>query len=431
MVAAVDPTYPLYPIACILSAVMLLLVLITSFIRQSWNLGVAFLCFWLFWENITFGINAIIWSDNSDIKLYIYCDIVTHMQVITSVVKPMATFIITRRLYLIASLRSVELPDKAVKHRNLAIEWTLGLALPVIVAGPFYYIVQEFRFEVLAGFGCQSTADDSSLGILLINSWAVVPPLLSIAVYYPRVLRIFYQQKRAMDHFLQSNNSVSRLSFFPIFALASIDLILTLPVGIVTIVLEVVESLVQTGNFPLYTGWNVLHSNMEPLGLSYTKLVAAGTSTLAQLYFVHWTSPVLAFAIFSLFGITAEARASYWRIICTVEGWFGWKPPIRMRKARSPTGTTEFGARPQDTSLNLDIESQPSYVDPNARAEQGIEGRGVRGLTHELEGDSYPEIAEEPYMEYNYTANTGAHPNQHRGDYDPDGEKPVDASNAV
>ena len=75
MSAAVDPTYPLYPIACLLAAAMLLLVLLTSFVRQSWNLGVAFLCFWLFFECLTEGVNAIIWSDNADVKLYIYCDI--------------------------------------------------------------------------------------------------------------------------------------------------------------------------------------------------------------------------------------------------------------------------------------------------------------------------------------------------------------------
>ena len=75
MRGAVDPSYPFYPMACILAAAMLLLVLLTSFVRQSWNLGVAFLCFWLFFECLTAGVNAIIWSDNADVKLYIYCDI--------------------------------------------------------------------------------------------------------------------------------------------------------------------------------------------------------------------------------------------------------------------------------------------------------------------------------------------------------------------
>ena len=75
MPAAADPSYPLYPIACILTAAMPLLVLLTSVVRQSWNLGVAFLCFWLFLENLTSGINAVVWSDNADVKFYIYCDI--------------------------------------------------------------------------------------------------------------------------------------------------------------------------------------------------------------------------------------------------------------------------------------------------------------------------------------------------------------------
>ena len=119
-----DPLYPLFPIACTLAIVMLFLVLLTSIIRRSWNLGVAFLCFWLFFENLTFGVNAVIWYDNADVKYYVYCDIgectvhatsllvlmvdvVTRVQIVSAVVKPMATLIIVRRLYLIISLQSV------------------------------------------------------------------------------------------------------------------------------------------------------------------------------------------------------------------------------------------------------------------------------------------------------------------------------------
>ncbi|VDC00586.1 unnamed protein product [Peniophora sp. CBMAI 1063] len=132
---AVDPTYPLFPIACSIASAMMLLVLLTSFIRQSWNLGVTFLCFWLFFEDLTNAINAIVWSDNTDIKFYVYCDIVSHLQLAISIVKPAATLIITRRLHLISSLQPVP-PSKAARYRNLAIEWTLGLVIPLLVGGP-------------------------------------------------------------------------------------------------------------------------------------------------------------------------------------------------------------------------------------------------------------------------------------------------------
>lgn len=72
---AADPTYPLLPIAYLLSSVMLLLVLMNSFIRQRLNLGVTFLYFWLFLESITSAASAVIWSDDADVKLFVYCDI--------------------------------------------------------------------------------------------------------------------------------------------------------------------------------------------------------------------------------------------------------------------------------------------------------------------------------------------------------------------
>ena len=75
---AVDPTYPLLPVAAIVCAVLQLAILTTCLVRQSWNLGVSFLCFWLFWVNLTLGINTVIWSDNKDVKLYMYCDIGEH-----------------------------------------------------------------------------------------------------------------------------------------------------------------------------------------------------------------------------------------------------------------------------------------------------------------------------------------------------------------
>lgn len=43
----------------------------------------------------------------------LYVVLVTHLQIIAAIVKSMTTLIITRRLHLIASLESVELPSKA------------------------------------------------------------------------------------------------------------------------------------------------------------------------------------------------------------------------------------------------------------------------------------------------------------------------------
>ncbi|VDB95513.1 unnamed protein product [Peniophora sp. CBMAI 1063] len=373
---------------------MLLLVLLTSFIRQSWNLGVAFLCFWLFWENLTLGINAVIWFDNADIELYVYCDVVSHMQEITAAVKPMATLIITRRLYLITSLRSVEPPTKAARRRDLAIEWALGLGIPLLVAGPLYYVVQWLRFEVVEGHGCVDSSDGSILDILLLKLWNVIPPLVSIIFYYPHVARVFYRHSREIDNFLQSNDSVSRTNYFRILALASIDVLLTLPIGIATVVLDVKDSL-SLGPISFYLGWTYDHTDWQPESLSYTDTVSQGTFEVAQLYFTYWTSPILAFVIFGLFGVTSEARVSYWRIICTICGWFGWKPTLRTRRARSPLGDIEFGERAARNSMSLGLESNPSYVNHGARAQDLPNSGGEGGVVGDAENGSEKDEIEE------------------------------------
>ncbi|KZV66406.1 STE3-domain-containing protein [Peniophora sp. CONT] len=408
MAVAVDPTYPLYPIACVISAAMLFLVLFNSIIRQSWNLGVAFLCFWLFFENLANGIGAVIWADNATIKLYVYCDIVTHMQLITFTVKPMATLIITRRLYLIASLHSVEPPTKAAHRMNLAIEWILGFVFPVLVAGPLYYVVQLLRFEVEEGFGCINAQDGSVLDILLLWSWTVIPPLLSIVLYYPRVIRLFYRQRRDVNHFVHSNNSVSRTNYIRIFALASIDIFLTLPIGIVSIVLAV-ENQLSNSDLPLpfYRGWAYDHDAAlwEPLGYTYAQIKAVGPFTLAQHYFTQWSSPVLAFTIFGLFGVSSEARGSYWRAICTVGGWVGWRSKSQTRSASSSIGDIKFGERP----LDLELGSQISYVDIEARLQKQGSPNESEDEAAESKNISAMKIIEEPKETIGETADAALH----------------------
>lgn len=72
---AVDPSYPLLPVVYFLSSLMTIVVLVTGVVRQSWNLGVTFLCFWLSVEGLVDEANFIIWSSGSEVKHHVYCDI--------------------------------------------------------------------------------------------------------------------------------------------------------------------------------------------------------------------------------------------------------------------------------------------------------------------------------------------------------------------
>ena len=71
-----------------------------------------------------------------------------------------------------------------------------------------------------------------------------------------------------------------------------------------------------------------------------------GAARIARIYFLTSTSPVLAFTIFGLFGMTAEARASYRRAFRTVAGWIGGRGAAHSRrKSRSSLSPIEFDGR--------------------------------------------------------------------------------------
>ena len=135
---ALDSTYPLYPIVSALSATMSLCILLSSLSRPSGNLnpGVASLCFWLFLENMTGGINAIAWSDSADVKHHVYCDIgtsndpvlqaprvltasiVSRVNLICPIAKSTATFVIMRRLDMVARLQLDSLKRTQVRYQG-------------------------------------------------------------------------------------------------------------------------------------------------------------------------------------------------------------------------------------------------------------------------------------------------------------------------
>ncbi|VDB87070.1 unnamed protein product [Peniophora sp. CBMAI 1063] len=361
---AVDPTYPLFPIASIIAAALLLVVLMTGLIRKSWNLGVFFLSFWLFLMNLANAINTIVWADNADLKLYVYCDIVSHLQIIGVVAKSTTTFIIVRRLYLIVSHQSVEPYSKRTHRWNLFVEWTLGVIFPLIVAGPVYYVVQAERFIVIQGFGCRDVILDSVLTFLLMETWSIIFPLLSIFFYYPKVVYTFYRHNRAVNGFLRSNDSVSRSTYFRVLALASIDILITFPFGLTTFILGVLSALPDP---PFYIGWDILHTDWAPSSTAYSDWMWSPWAS-ASFYFSLWTTPVLAFTIFGLFGLSGEALASYRHGLRTILRYFGKKTSVRTRDSTtiSGMGTMEFGERTRGTvTIRGALTSQGSdYIIP-------------------------------------------------------------------
>jgi hypothetical protein len=88
---------------------------------------------------------------------------------------------------------------------------------------------------------------------------------------------------------------------------------ITLPLGLIGLI--PLSVLLKEGHFPFYVGWSTDHSNWEPESASYASYVEEGAWNTADLYIPRWSSVILGLAIFVIFGLTAESRASYSRIL--------------------------------------------------------------------------------------------------------------------
>ena len=77
VMAAADPSFPLLPVANMLCAACLFLLLLVNILRRShaFNVAVNLLSFCLFWETLFNGIGMIVWADNATLKAYAFCDI--------------------------------------------------------------------------------------------------------------------------------------------------------------------------------------------------------------------------------------------------------------------------------------------------------------------------------------------------------------------
>jgi hypothetical protein len=165
-----------------------------------------------------------------------------------------------------------------------------------------------------------------------------------------KIIYVFYRHARETNEFLRSNGSVNRRNYFRTLALACIDILLTLPLGVIltTIsVLDTIRDLPPGYAFEFYYGWALVHSDWAPAAFSYSTPGAAGRFDVVEFYLENWSSPILAIAIFSFFGLTSEARSTYWRGFCTVGRLFGWKSPAPKD---TDLGEIVFGARQLTTT---------------------------------------------------------------------------------
>ncbi|KAH9919592.1 pheromone A receptor-domain-containing protein [Fomitopsis serialis] len=145
---------------------------------------------WLFVVNTIYGVDAVIWADNVDIVIPVWCDITTKILIGANMALPAACMCICIHLEQVASLRDARI-STATKQRRQVFEGLICFGLPAVWMA-LHYVVQGHRFDIIEGYGCRPSTYVSVPSMLLL--W--VPPLILSAIS-------FVFAALALHHFIQ------------------------------------------------------------------------------------------------------------------------------------------------------------------------------------------------------------------------------------
>ncbi|KAG5652720.1 hypothetical protein H0H81_003971 [Sphagnurus paluster] len=132
---------------------------------------------WLVGCNLVHGIDAVIWNDNADIRVPVWCDIVTKFLLGASVAISGAFICISARLELVSSGRPIP-NDPRSQSRRIILEFVLCYIAPLVYMA-LHLVAQDHRFDLLENYGCSASVHPSGAAIALV--WTPPLPWLSWA----------------------------------------------------------------------------------------------------------------------------------------------------------------------------------------------------------------------------------------------------------
>ncbi|KAJ6457107.1 pheromone A receptor-domain-containing protein [Mycena vitilis] len=341
---------------------------------EAWNTGTCLYMMWTALACLVFFIDSIVWSGNTIDWSPAWCDISTHFLNGFNLAIPACSLCINRRLYQIASVRSVR-KSKSEKRRAIMIDLAIGLE----------YVVQGHRYNIFEDIGCLGETFETPVAVVLFH----LPPILVgcvSAIYCILSIRSFYRSRVQLKELLSSNNNLNLNRYVRLMCLASTDLLFTIPLSIW--VLWVNVSVV--GLSP-WVSWADTHSNFSRVVQVPGVFWRADVYTVASLETTRWATVACALLFFGYFGFADEAMKNYRHYFFTVAKRVGythasfgsgvtsssgsesaqprsrWPPPATAPPPRSPSSSARRRRRNATRSIRSPI-STPPFRDPTARS---------------------------------------------------------------
>ncbi|CCM02275.1 uncharacterized protein FIBRA_04360 [Fibroporia radiculosa] len=256
---------------------------------------------WLFIANVICGVNTIVWYHNVDIKLVVWCDITTKLDVGANIALPAACFCLCMHLERIASGRQVT-TTFSDKRRRMWIDLAICVVVPMVYMA-LHYVVQGHLFDIVEDFGCRPEDYVSIPEFFLM--W-FTPILLCLGTFvFSGLAFIHFLRRRATfaRHLANSSTALTPGRYFRLMTMALVEMFWALFIISCTLYFNYRDGLRP------WISWANVHSNFSNINLF--ALIVIPPTLLQWTYFLWWTTPISGYLFFVFFAFGADAMKEY------------------------------------------------------------------------------------------------------------------------
>jgi pheromone a factor receptor len=275
---------------------------------QAWNTGTCLFMFWAGLGCLNAFVNSIVWHHSVINYAPVWCDISSRIIIAISVAIPASMLCINRRLYHIASIKTVTI-SRAEKRRGVMIDLAIGLGIPIIEM-VLAYIPQGHRFNILEDVGCYPAIYMTPVGWCLVAIWPALICFVS-AIYSILAIRAFYKSQAQFEQILSHHKNCNKNRYLRLMVLAAFEVVVNFPLAIQNAV-----SAWKEGMFP-WLGWADTHYNFSRVVQTPRVLWMASVAGV-DIEKTRWLIILCPYVFFFFFGFAEEARKNYRSAIQTI-----------------------------------------------------------------------------------------------------------------
>ncbi|KAL1730156.1 pheromone A receptor-domain-containing protein [Schizophyllum commune] len=303
---------------------------------EAWNTGTCLYMLWVAVACLCQLVNSIVWSGNAIDWAPVWCDISARVIIGTSVAIPAASLVINRRLYYIATVRTVT-KSKPERRREVMMDLLIGMGLPVLVM-ILQYIPQGHRYDIYEDIGCYPATYNTWVAIVCVTGWPIAIGCVS-AVYCMLSIYNFNKRRRHFNEYLAAHSNLTANRYFRLMCLAAIEICLTIPIGSFGLYMNTQFSEMQP-----WISWEDTHLNFSHVNQIPAVLWKGVPITYRALELTRWFIFVCAFIFFVFFGFAQEARKNYRRALFKLCKRAGYVPPFLACESEtwSPSASPKY-----------------------------------------------------------------------------------------